>query len=77
MWQLELAAVWAFLELLGGQRVMAAAHIALGRRGFSLRDGHEAPIRLAKKLATISRLLNGKPRGGGRIVANRRPYSET
>jgi len=28
-------------------------------------------------LATISRLLNGEPRGGGRIVANRGPYSET
>jgi hypothetical protein len=38
--QLELAAVRAFLELGSLQRMMAAAHVPLGRRGFSLRDSH-------------------------------------
>jgi hypothetical protein len=38
--QLEFAAVRAFLELGGLQRMMAAAHVPLGRRGFSLRDSH-------------------------------------
>src|SRR5574338_335946 len=38
--QLQLAAVRAFLELGGLQSMMAAAHVPLGRRGFSLRDSH-------------------------------------
>jgi hypothetical protein len=38
--QLELAAIGAFLEGRGRQRMMAAAHIPLRRRGFSLGDSH-------------------------------------
>jgi hypothetical protein len=38
--QLQFAAIRAFLELGQRQRVMAAAHVPLGRRGFSLRDSH-------------------------------------
>jgi hypothetical protein len=38
--QLQLAAIGAFLERLGRQRMMAAAHIPLGGRGFSLGDSH-------------------------------------
>jgi hypothetical protein len=38
--QLQLAAVRTFLELLGGQRMMAAAHVALRGRSFSLGDSH-------------------------------------
>jgi hypothetical protein len=54
MWQLQLAAVRTFLELLGGQRMMAAAHIALGRRSFSLGDSHFGTcLKASKKLATI------------------------
>jgi hypothetical protein len=40
VWQLEFAAVRAFLELGGLQRMMAAAHVPLRRRGFSLWDSH-------------------------------------
>src|SRR4051794_27388809 len=36
----ELAAIRAFLIIGRLQRVMAAAHVALRRRGFSLGDGH-------------------------------------
>jgi hypothetical protein len=38
--QLELAAIGALLEARGRQRMMAAAHIPLRRRGFSLGDSH-------------------------------------
>src|SRR5690348_7897553 len=38
--KLQFAAVRAFLERRGLQRVMAAAHVPLGRRGFSLGDSH-------------------------------------
>jgi hypothetical protein len=38
--QLEFAAVRAFLELGRSQRMVTAAHVPLGRRGFSLRDSH-------------------------------------
>jgi hypothetical protein len=40
VWQLELAAVRAFLELGRRQRMVAAAHVPLGRRSFSLWDSH-------------------------------------
>jgi len=77
---LELTAVRALLERRRGQRVMAAAHVPLGGRRFSLRDSHAAPLNALSsiKIATILRLVPaGQTRGGGRIVANRRPYSET
>jgi hypothetical protein len=38
--ELEFAAIRAFLELGRRQRVVAATHVPLGRRGFSLRDSH-------------------------------------
>src|SRR5688572_29851054 len=38
--QAKLAAIRAFLEIGRRQRVMAAAHVPLGRRSFSLRDSH-------------------------------------
>src|SRR5689334_5070784 len=58
--QLELAAVRALLERRGLQRMMAAAHVPLGRRCFSLRDSHAAPLKAMKsiKIATISRLIS-------------------
>src|SRR5207302_5976392 len=40
MRKLQLTAVRAFLELRRRQRVMAAAHVPLRRRSFSLRDSH-------------------------------------
>jgi hypothetical protein len=58
---------------------MAAAHVPLRRRGFSLRDSHCGTFKLLSsiKIATILRLFSaGKPRGGGPIVANRGSYSE-
>jgi hypothetical protein len=52
--QLQFAAVRAFLELLCFQRMMAAAHIALRRRSFSLGDSHCGTcLDSSKKLATI------------------------
>ena len=42
--QLQLAAIRAFLKGNGGQRMMAATHVAAGRRGFALGNGHEAPV---------------------------------
>src|SRR3954464_10220151 len=38
--QMQLAAIRAFLVIDRLQRVMAAAHVALRRRGFSFGDGH-------------------------------------
>jgi hypothetical protein len=43
--ELELAAVRAFLERRGLQRMMAAAHVPLGRRSFSLRDSHSGTFK--------------------------------
>jgi hypothetical protein len=37
---LQLTAIGAFLERFNRKRMMAAAHIALGRAGFSLWNGH-------------------------------------
>jgi hypothetical protein len=38
--QLQLAAIGAFLEAFRSQRMMAATHVPLRRRGFSLGDSH-------------------------------------
>jgi len=38
--QLEFAAIRAFLELGGLQRMVAAAHVPFRRRSFSLGDSH-------------------------------------
>jgi hypothetical protein len=38
--QVKLAAILAFLVIDRLQRMVAAAHVALRRRGFSLGDGH-------------------------------------
>jgi hypothetical protein len=46
--QLQLTAVRAFLELGRRQRVVAAAHVALGRRGFSLGDSHCGTFNFSK-----------------------------
>jgi hypothetical protein len=61
--QLEFATVRAFLELGGLQRMMAAAHVPLRRRGFSfsLRDSHCGTFEIfgtTIKIATILRLIS-------------------
>jgi hypothetical protein len=61
--------------------MMAAAHVPLGRRGFSLWDSHcgtfECLFERSIKIATISASSRrDKTRGGGGIVANRGSYSE-
>src|SRR5436190_11253838 len=67
--ELELAAVRAFLKLGRRQRVMAAAHVPLRRRGFSLWDSHCGTPLKSIKIATICAMSQrGRPRGGGRIV---------
>jgi hypothetical protein len=77
--QLEFAAVRAFLKLDRRQRVMAAAHIPLRRRGFSLRDSHcgtfECNFDNNKNCDDLRLITAGCPAGGGWIVANRGSYS--
>jgi hypothetical protein len=78
--QLEFAAIRAFLERGGLQRMVAAAHVALRRRGFSLGDSHAAPSNANNKNCDDLRLISagpfwGIPAGGGWIVANRGSYS--
>jgi hypothetical protein len=55
--QLEFAAIGAFLELGRLQRMVAAAHVPLGRRGFSLGDSHcgtfNTILAVSIKIATI------------------------
>src|SRR5690606_23532474 len=53
---LQLATVRAFLESLDGQLVMAAAHAALGRRCFSLRDSHAGTCSKSSKKFKTCRL---------------------
>jgi hypothetical protein len=59
---------------------MAAAHVPLGRRCFSLGDSHAAPLKSLSsiKIATISRLISAghEPAAAEWIVANRGSYSE-
>jgi len=51
---------------------MAAAHVPLGRRSFSLRDSHSGTFVNSNKNCDDLRLFSaGQTRGGGRIVANR------
>jgi hypothetical protein len=78
--ELQLTAVGAFLECCGLQRMMAATHVPLRRRGFSLGDSHcgtfkkdQTTIKMATICASSQRVY---PKGGGRIVANSGPYSE-
>src|SRR5215207_8864127 len=77
--QLELPAVGAFLERRWLQRMMAAAHVALRGRRFSLGDSHCGTfswidsIKMATPRASSQR---NKPAGGSRIVAKCGPYSE-
>src|SRR5438270_2550865 len=81
--QLQFAAIGAFLERGGLQPMMAAAHVPLRRRGFSLRDSHCGTFEIfgtTIKIATICASSRqgsfwGFSAGGGRIVANRGPYS--
>jgi hypothetical protein len=78
--QLQFAAIRAFLKRRRAKRVMASAHVALRRRGFSLGDSHAAPS-ISIKIATILADLGGswsflQSRGGGSIVATVRPYSD-
>jgi hypothetical protein len=58
---------------------VAAAHVSLRGRGFSLGDSHCGTFdsSINKNCDDLRPILRGMPRGGGRIVANRRPYSET
>src|SRR5947209_7300456 len=65
--QLQFAAIGAFLERSGLQPMMAAAHVALGRRGFSLRDSHCGTfdtIGTTIKIATICASSRQGPFGG-------------
>jgi hypothetical protein len=48
--QFELAAIRAFLEGFGAQRVVAAAHIPPGRRCFSLGDCHLGTCSICQKM---------------------------
>jgi hypothetical protein len=43
--QLQFTAVRAFLKRSGLQRMMAAAHVPLGRRSFSFRDSHSGTFK--------------------------------
>ena len=45
---LQLAAVRAFLECFGGQRIMAAAHTALRRGSFAFWDSHVGTYSISK-----------------------------
>jgi hypothetical protein len=74
--ELELAAIGAFLELGRGQRMVAATHVPFRRRGFSLWDSHCGTFNLNKNCDDLRLISAGCPAGGGRIVANRRSYSE-
>jgi hypothetical protein len=60
--------------------MVAAAHVSLGRRSFSLGDSHcgtfESDLATIKIATICASSQRDKPTGGGRIVANRRPYSE-
>src|SRR5437764_7759364 len=74
--QLQFAAIGAFLELGRRQRMVAAAHVPLGRRGFSLGDSHCGTFDTKIKIATIcASSQRDRPTGGSWIVANRRSYS--
>jgi uncharacterized membrane protein YecN with MAPEG domain len=73
--KLELTAVRAFLKLGRRQRMMAAAHVPLGRRSFSLGDSHCGTFEINKNCDDLRLISRENPTGGGRIVANRRPYS--
>src|SRR4051812_26236780 len=81
MRQPELAAIRAFLIIGRLQRVVAAAHVALRRRGFSLGDGH--PGTCSNKLgfamwrARCQRSTAGRARamaGGGGPTQRPRPH---
>jgi hypothetical protein len=82
--QLQFAAIGAFLERGRLQPIVAAAHVALGRRGFSFGDSHCGTFECKSdnnKNCDDLRLISAgflwrKPAGGGRIVANRGSYSE-
>jgi hypothetical protein len=74
--QLQLAAIRALLERRRLQRVVAAAHVPLRRRGFSLRDSHCGTFEINKNCDDLRQSQRGQTRGGGRIVANRGSYSE-
>jgi hypothetical protein len=58
---------------------MAAAHVPLGRRSFSLRDSHcgtfECNFDNNKNCDDLRLISAGCPAGGGWIVANRGSYS--
>src|SRR3954471_14160874 len=68
MRQAKLAAIRAFLIIDRLQRVMAAAHVALRRRGFSLGDGH--PGTCSNKLG----FANGEHGAKGQRQAARGPW---
>src|SRR5262245_52296886 len=74
--KLQFAAIGAFLELGRGQRMMAAAHVPLRRRGFSLWDSHCGTFNSNKNGDDLRLISAGCPAGGGRIVANARPYTD-
>jgi hypothetical protein len=61
--QLKLSAIRAFLELGRRQRMMAAAHVPLRRRGFSLRDSHCGTFKINKNCDDLRLISRGFPHG--------------
>jgi hypothetical protein len=61
--KLQFAAVRAFLERLGAQRMMTAAHVPLGRRGFSFGDSHCGTFNINKNCDDL-RLIAVASSGG-------------
>jgi hypothetical protein len=45
---LQFAAIWAFLECVNGQRIMAAAHTALRGGSFAFWDSHVGTYSISK-----------------------------
>jgi hypothetical protein len=59
--EMKLAAIRAFLVIDRLQRMVAAAHIALRRRGFSFRDGHSGTCSIwVLDVASAVPMVNGR-----------------
>ena len=71
----ELAAIRAFLVIDRLQRMMAAAHVALGRRCFSFGDSHCGTCFAKNKNCDDLRLSQRETPWRRPIIANRGPYS--
>src|SRR5438552_2387761 len=67
--QLQFTTVRAFLELRRRQRMVAAAHVPLRRRGFSLRDSHAAPSKAIGTTIKIATICASSQRDNPRVAA--------